>query len=197
MRKLFYLTFAVLLSFSSIVSAQENSPSSDTSATSPKAFVQGGLGLNMCQGDCKNIDSSYGINLSGFFNVKPNLYAGASIYYGDYGIDNGSLYTFTFAPEVSYIMTLPSNPQVSVFGLGGIGYTKGKLKIDTPLGGGSSSDSAYSIFLGGGASYNLNPLMSVGLVLKYQYNIWGDWSDNNSDFNHIFIGAVFSYVLPL
>jgi Outer membrane protein beta-barrel domain len=193
--------FIMILSFASVCFAQDPAPAADPAApaTAPAdnaapaadtrmGFAELTLGLNMCQGDCDNVDSSWGLGISGFYMVLPNVAVGGTIHYDTLSMDNvDTLYTMSFGVEGRYFHKIM--PKLNVFGLGGLGLVQYAIEA----GGMEDDDSGYYVDLGFGVDYEVAPKINVGAIVKYQMRFWDELADADVDFNGLYIGVKGSY----
>ncbi|MBN2723109.1 MAG: porin family protein [Deltaproteobacteria bacterium] len=183
MKKLF---LSVILAVAMIPAA--SFAQAPAAAATSMGFAEVSVGFGGMQGDVEGIDPFLGFNISGFYNVMPNVAVGASIRYQMYSVDSGDASSIMFGVEGRYYF--PINNQMRVYGLAGLGYDMYSISIDTPLGTVEGDDTAIYIQVGGGVEYALSPVMSVGGQLRYQLNMW---DEGDGDANDWYLGAVFSY----
>ncbi|MBU1221062.1 porin family protein [Myxococcota bacterium] len=170
-----FVLAAILIPFSA--SAQNPQPQA-------RGFVEGGIGFGGCSGDCEGVDSSIGINISGFYMIMPNIAVGATIRYQMYSVEFGDLSSMALGVEGRFY--LPLNPMLKLYGLGSVGYTTMTYENDY----GDGDDSAFFVQLGGGVEYSITPLMAIGAQLKYQIN---SWDESEGDFDEWYLGATVSF----
>jgi Outer membrane protein beta-barrel domain len=190
--------FIMILSFTSVCFAQDPASASDPASPAtapadntaptgkiPMGFAEFTLGLSMCQGDCDYIDSSFGLGISGFYMVMPNVAVGGTFHYDNYSVEGAdSFYTMSFGVEGRYFHKIM--PKLNVFGLAGLGM----LQITVESAGVNSDENAYYIDLGFGVDYEVAPKIKVGGIVKYQQRFW---DETEGDFNGIYVGVTGSY----
>lgn len=118
--------------------------------------------------------TDYGLSLSGFYYVTPNIGVGAVVDYNNSsaklnGISNGTS-TFLVGPAVA--LDYPIAPQFSLFGRGAIGYASTTV---TQTGNPDVSASGVGLALEAGVKYFLVKSLSFDAGLVY------DWSKLSGD----------------
>ena len=118
--------------------------------------------------------TDYGLNLSGFYYVTPNIGVGAVLNYDNSssklaGITTG-VSTFLIGPAVA--VDYPIAPQFSLFGRGAIGYASTKA---TQTGNPDVSASGVGLAFNAGVKYFLVKSLSFDAGLVY------DWSKLSGD----------------
>jgi Outer membrane protein beta-barrel domain len=179
-----------------VIDGEEESNTKDGSTlsnvnSSHKYFGEISLGVGSCiQGEqCEDIGANIGFGISGFYFVYPNIAAGLSFSYQSFNPEMVDSSTATsFGVEGRYFF--PIKPKLKGFGLAGSGL----VGETTSISGQSNNHEAIYIQFGGGVDYFFAPNMSIGGILKFQYNIWmDDDSGNGIDANYLFLGGKFNY----
>jgi opacity protein-like surface antigen len=221
---MFVIGLIAMISVPSIVSAQDPDPPHGGGYAAPppaaapiqdpgaspalmhKGFIEGSLGIGVCNGDdcsddVSSLDPGVGINISGFIFVNPNIAIGANFNYQlmdaninvDY-VDSVDFSTTYFGVEARLYNDL--SPGTKIFGLIGLGIIS--LDVEIKMDGYDTydgSEDGKSFKIGGGIDFMMGPKMSLGGIAYYQFNSW-DYENGDGDdpsLNYLYVGVKISY----